>query len=409
MGLLSRMKNREIGKHRARLAQLSPEERKAEGEKLYQYGLEYLHPEDGKPDYRAAVKNLRLAAEDGHPGAARKLGRLYQDGNGVAQNDAKAAEWYKKAMAGGDVPAANLLGTLYDLGKGVLQDSLESVRLYHLAAKKGSMKAVNNLGYMYEHGRGLPQDAAKAKRLYTLAAEAGVQRAVQHMGEVYEYGLAGDGKDINLAEALKWYDRCESKASYTALEKRILEGEDIAMIREIGMKFASGTDLPKDYSRAVKFLRTAVDRGDLSLAPLLAAFFETGKGVEKDHYEAYRWYNAANREKDAVDVLEKAMTECDADDLYYIGLKLFGSAGTEEILHESYRFLKAAAELGSAGAAEMIRSTAPLAALNDAGSEDEAEAPPAAMEEAGSEIEAVAAETETDDNITENAGAGTEA
>ena len=43
-----------------------------------------------------AVVSLEYAAENGHPLAQWKLGRMYQEGDGVTQNDLKAFEYYRR-------------------------------------------------------------------------------------------------------------------------------------------------------------------------------------------------------------------------------------------------------------------------------------------------------------------------
>jgi uncharacterized protein len=47
------------------------------------------------------------------------LGLHYDNGQGVAQDYAKAREWYEKAADNGDAGALTCLGVLYDNGQGV--------------------------------------------------------------------------------------------------------------------------------------------------------------------------------------------------------------------------------------------------------------------------------------------------
>ena len=62
---------------------------------------------------------------------------------------------------------------MYDEGEGVPQDDAEAVRWYRLAAEQGDATAQYNLGLMYDEGEGVPQDDAEAVRWYRLAAEQG--------------------------------------------------------------------------------------------------------------------------------------------------------------------------------------------------------------------------------------------
>jgi TPR repeat protein len=70
-----------------------------------------------------------------------KLGNLYDDGHGVAQDSAKAREWYEKAADKGSVEAMFTLGLHYDYGYGVAQDYAKAHEWYEKAADKGDASA----------------------------------------------------------------------------------------------------------------------------------------------------------------------------------------------------------------------------------------------------------------------------
>src|SRR5206468_12323213 len=61
------------------------------GTEALRYGTRALR--DGKPDQ--AMTALEYAAEQGVPGAMWKLGRMYADGDGVAQNKLRAFEYFR--------------------------------------------------------------------------------------------------------------------------------------------------------------------------------------------------------------------------------------------------------------------------------------------------------------------------
>src|SRR5207249_10269542 len=62
----------------------------------------------------------------------------------------------------GLVSAQFNLGVMYDNGQGVPQNDAEALRWYRLAAEQGHATAQNNVGFMYATGRGVPQDYADA-------------------------------------------------------------------------------------------------------------------------------------------------------------------------------------------------------------------------------------------------------
>ncbi len=70
----------------------------------------------------------------------------------------------------GDGDAQNNLGIMYDYGQGVPQDDAKAVEWYRKAAEQGNAGAQYNLGVMYGKGQGVPQDYAQAHMWYNLAA-----------------------------------------------------------------------------------------------------------------------------------------------------------------------------------------------------------------------------------------------
>ena len=63
-------------------------------------------------DYQTALREWRQLAERGHVVAQYNLGVLYQKGDGIPQDYAEAAKWYKKAADQGDAKAQSALDFL---------------------------------------------------------------------------------------------------------------------------------------------------------------------------------------------------------------------------------------------------------------------------------------------------------
>jgi TPR repeat protein len=64
-------------------------------------------------DNATAMRLLRPLAEEGHADAQTRLGAMYDNGNGVAQDYAEAVKWYRKAADQGYADAQNRLGLMY--------------------------------------------------------------------------------------------------------------------------------------------------------------------------------------------------------------------------------------------------------------------------------------------------------
>ena len=64
---------------------------------------------------------------------------MYESGRGVPQNDAEAVEWFRKSAIQGNRGGQYALGKMYESGRGVAedQDHVRAFAWYDLAAKQG--------------------------------------------------------------------------------------------------------------------------------------------------------------------------------------------------------------------------------------------------------------------------------
>src|ERR1700716_4421445 len=85
---------------------------------------------DDRGDYATALRLLRELADQGNARAQFKLGGMYDDGRGVAQNDAEALKWYRLAADQGYGNAQYNLALMYGKGQGVPQNHLEAARWF---------------------------------------------------------------------------------------------------------------------------------------------------------------------------------------------------------------------------------------------------------------------------------------
>ena len=176
------------------------------------------------PDTSSSLTALQYAAEGGHPIAQWKLGRMYADGNGVAQDDVRAFEYFSRIASAhaedspsapqsaivanafvalgryylNGIPnskiksdpdraremfsyAASYFGSAdaqYDLARLYLKtpdasrdDFTYGARWLGLAAQKGQHQAQALLGQMLFNGDRLPRQAARGLMWLTLARD----------------------------------------------------------------------------------------------------------------------------------------------------------------------------------------------------------------------------------------------
>lgn len=101
----------------------------------------------GVTDDQEALKWLRKAAELGNPDAQATLGMRYEIGEGVEQDYAQAAYWFRRAAEhvpdlGGAGQARNNLGNLYEQGYGVPKDYVQAYMWFSLAGNDGSVASI---------------------------------------------------------------------------------------------------------------------------------------------------------------------------------------------------------------------------------------------------------------------------
>ena len=128
-------------------------------------------------DYPTVLRISRALAERGDAQAQHNLGVLYDNGEGVAEDDQQAAYWFGKAAEQDHAPAQHNLGTLYHTGEGVPQDDRWAAYWFGKAAELGLAPAQHKLGYLYYIGKGVPEDPVQAYGWIDLAATGGYDPA----------------------------------------------------------------------------------------------------------------------------------------------------------------------------------------------------------------------------------------
>ncbi|MGB0750204.1 MAG: tetratricopeptide repeat protein, partial [Magnetospiraceae bacterium] len=129
-------------------------------------------------DAREAARLYRLAADQGHPAAATKLGYLHSVGLGVTKDPVLAHDWFLKAALL-DYPTAQYnLAQILRMGIGVPVDLPGAAEWYARAASQGHPKAQFNLGTMYLKGIGVERDPSRGMAFIGAAADSGLERAI---------------------------------------------------------------------------------------------------------------------------------------------------------------------------------------------------------------------------------------
>jgi TPR repeat protein len=198
-------------------------------------------------DHTKGLTALQYAAENGHPVAQWKLGRIYADGDGVKADPYKAYQYFSvlasknaetspflpqarfvanafvslggyhlkgipntevkadprraaqlfryAATYFGDADAQYQLAKLYLDGTGAQKDPRTAARWLYSAANKGQYRAQALLGQMMVHGEGVPKQAARGLMWLTLAADAATGKEDEWIRQAYDEAVQECSQD----------------------------------------------------------------------------------------------------------------------------------------------------------------------------------------------------------------------
>ena len=232
---------------------------------------------------KEAFPLIERAAAAGSLQAANTLASMYEQGDGVAKDPARAFAYAKAGEKSRHVWIVGRLAEYYLKGVGTAPDQKTALALYARAADLGNAGAASDLGNIYRFGRdGVAQDYAAARKWYQRAMEMGDEDSVAALGYMFEMGQGGPA---DAAEARRLYRIAADRGSGWGAEN-------------LAVMLQTGRGGPKDEKGAAEFVRLAVDRGQTGAMRRLGTFYRDGIGVERDTQMAIAWYRKAADEGD---------------------------------------------------------------------------------------------------------------
>lgn len=174
-----------------------------------------------------SLSSLQYAAEDGHPLAQWKLGRMYADGDGVAQDDLRAFEYFSRianahAEDSPSAPQAAIVANAFvALGRYYLSgipnskikaDSERAREMFSYAASYfGNADAQYDLAKLYLRSAGTSRDDFRyGARWLGLAAQKGQHQAQALLGQML---FSGDQLPRQAARGLMWLTLARDSAT----------------------------------------------------------------------------------------------------------------------------------------------------------------------------------------------------
>ena len=113
-------------------------------------------------------------------------------------HDLEAAPLFDKACNGGNFYGCDKLGNMYEDGQVLALDHAKAIQLWTKACDYGSPVGCNDLGLSYVDGKGVKRDYRRAAELFLKACNANWMFGCEDLAYMYHYGLGVD-KDIEKA------------------------------------------------------------------------------------------------------------------------------------------------------------------------------------------------------------------
>jgi TonB family protein len=206
------------------------------------------------------------------------------------RHDARAADTYRAAAAGGVAVAELRLGALFETGDGVAQSYAEARAHYQRAVELGVPEANLRLGLLYLEGWSVPRDAAIAVQHIERAASAGYKPAQQVLSDMF---FAGIGITADPKKALFWAERAASDRDPEALMR-------------VGSVYLKAVKVPQDLARARDWFQLSAEQ-DFSSGMLAMAgtFLRPGADAESAKM-GLRWLDLAVEEGNSAAAFHRA-------------------------------------------------------------------------------------------------------
>ncbi len=233
-------------------------------------------------DYPQSLTWFKKSADQHFVGGYYGLGRAYDCGKGVPKDYTQAMRFYLQAT---ELSEADMrIGDMYMDGDGVAQDDVRALSWYQKAADAGSIEADLTFGHLYELGIGVKQDSTQALQWYRKAADLGNAEAQYQVGSLY--GQPGSLRDYK--QAALWYQK--------ASQQGVAEAQFY-----LGHLYLDGNGVAVDKAKAVQQFQMAANQGYRQAQVFLATCFADGVGVPADPFRAYQWYAISEMSMNAAD------------------------------------------------------------------------------------------------------------
>jgi hypothetical protein len=194
-----------------------------------------------KSDQVKAEKWLKAASDQGVAQAKYDLATMYYDREDYEQT----LEWLEKAIALDQAQAHTLLSSMYQEGYGVAVDEAESVRLLRRAAALGDPVAQTDLGVALRESARVEPNARESFEWFEKATAQGYVDGMFNLGLAY---VNGAGVTQDRVRGVAWLEICRKEHNHrdaikALIARRQLTPEQLEAVPELQKELAAS--LPK--------------------------------------------------------------------------------------------------------------------------------------------------------------------
>ncbi|XP_049878129.1 protein sel-1 homolog 1 isoform X2 [Pectinophora gossypiella] len=263
--------------------ELTPELKEAK--ELYEAAMAKLNRRS--PELRAAILQVKQAADQGYIPAKIKLAWSYLFGEGVELDLDKAKTIFEELAEQGNADAHAGMGFLYATGIAVPVSQAKALVHYTLGALGDSDYAQMALAYRYWAGVTVPSSCPKAMDIYMKVAAKVASRVTLSGGpaimrtRLVEEAESGGGGALD-TDLIEYYQLLAEK------------GDVQAQVGLGQLHFQGGRGVTLDINKALHYFQQAAKTGNaVAYAFLGKIYLEGGDGIKADNETALRYFRKA--------------------------------------------------------------------------------------------------------------------
>lgn len=215
--------------------------------------------------------------------------------------DVAMAQRIQESAKQGEADGQYALGWMYEQGQGVSQDDKQAVKWYRNAADQGYALAQYELARMYDSGKGIPQDKKKSIELIIKAADRGYAQAQYHMGRLYQAPLVDLGPLTRKDPSAPMPD--DDKQAVLWFRKAAEQGHSDAQFA-LSEMYYYGHGIPRSNKKAYVWARKAAEQGNAEAQRYVSSYLTNHNHFLHDGppnlIEGYAWLLTASANGDSI-------------------------------------------------------------------------------------------------------------